>query len=1249
MANINIADFNQPGIVIREIDASVRQIPAQTTLINLVPGFSRKGPVNRPVLIETPQQLFEIFGDVDRFLEKKGCFFHRTILNILRNGPVWALNLLKTNDDLDLLEWKTVSVASNVANDIIKKSAYSRFFNKSDFWYRDTESFLSVAGENESDERNILHITNMSDRKVSVFMFKSSATGYSDTLETWYGGKSNVPSYLHSTDLASDYVVSMIIVAGDWSDYKSLSVDTKWSKYFNPNGLRKDQVGNFMNDTSVSVLKYYSDLSLIPYFKAEANNPNSRDIFIETVVNRDTDTTGVFVTYNIDKLEGSDYSLGLLDLIGSNLVDADTETIEYLSYKETISENLSFVEQVLDRAGNAFGHEGVNHEGKLLDSLAFTDFDVTTGVNSSEISLIPTDLEFILGGVQILALNNSVIVSDVAIGKIRKDTLYFDANGNLGVEHGFEVSNQTTWNDVPLKPLASGVLPVAIVYVGSQGSSGSLGVTTPIQILGPIDFEVSSGSNSADILITYGTNNLAINKVEFEFTGTKNSDNDFNYRKTRLNAIFNQLQSKLKAGISIIRSVSGQKIVLSDITFGTDGSENKTVSIIVAPSLNINTSGSGTPEIFFVDDELTFSSTTGSALGTKTEPTSSSSGYGVVSTNSSLYNAYKNGMINTGDYFYPGLFNHTFADVEFTRVSGNDIITLYYNDADNITINSMSGKIRLFGSVGNGNVFTVLNMTETDTNDTSAPLYDFDGRTYNLKLDIIVNELVKIESVSNGSVTVHGANDSDITFLKMFFIGDNLTVQYSDKYFNPISLSSSYNLSSLKVFSKRNNFKESLEIEAVLATNKVLVNGARYNSVKIGDYLQAYVDTDSLQPGEVAKRLTRIVGKKLYAADTTLVEITTDAQIDVLTFGTDMQTFRFTAMENYVNTYNAMVLGGFKMRADSMPDGTEKRQSDILDVLAPNTPLSKGLINRNKITWRYLVDPWSNGLTANSKQQLVDLCGSKLTCFGILNMPSAKAFKNSTSTYFINSGDKTLNTEFIRLGGDPESNPAFLYSFGEGAGQSNVGYFFPHLSIDDNGRTIDMPPASFVANTFMRKHTTRLASVKPWTVAAGLTNGFLTGFGNVEMDLNPDDIKNLNLMNANPIVYKMNRGFCIETDNTAQLSPRSALSYIHVREVLIELEEEMYQMLLTYQWRFNTKDVRDEIKAKADAICQRYVRENGLYDFFNVIDETNNTAEIIDAQIGVLDTYVEPIKAMGVIVNNITILKTGDIQAGGFR
>jgi len=262
-------------------------------------------------------------------------------------------------------------------------------------------------------------------------------------------------------------------------------------------------------------------------------------------------------------------------------------------------------------------------------------------------------------------------------------------------------------------------------------------------------------------------------------------------------------------------------------------------------------------------------------------------------------------------------------------------------------------------------------------------------------------------------------------------------------------------------------------------------------------------------------------------------------------------------------------------------------------------------------------------------------------------MPSMKQFKNSTNPSFIDD-EGVLSTEFIKLGGDPESNPAFLYSFGEGNGVSTVGYFAPYLTINDNGRPLSFPPASYVANAYLRKFNTTRTNVKPWTVVAGVTNGQVTGIAGLEKDFTGDDIANLNEMKANPIVSKRNRGFVIETENTAQTFVRSALSFIHVREVLIELETELSDMLLNFQWQFNTSEIRAEIKLRADLICEKYVNQDGLYNFFNKIDEENNTSEIIDNQIGVLDTFVEPVRAMGIIVNNITILKTGSVSTGGF-
>jgi hypothetical protein len=229
-----------------------------------------------------------------------------------------------------------------------------------------------------------------------------------------------------------------------------------------------------------------------------------------------------------------------------------------------------------------------------------------------------------------------------------------------------------------------------------------------------------------------------------------------------------------------------------------------------------------------------------------------------------------------------------------------------------------------------------------------------------------------------------------------------------------------------------------------------------------------------------------------------------------------------------------------------------------------------------------------------------------------------------------------------------DKNPSFLYSFGQGAGESCVGYFFPYVNDTTAGVEKSVPPAAFVATTYMQKHITSTAGIQPWTICAGLTNGKIS-VGGTEMDFTNEDLEDMYEMGANPIVHDINNGFYINSESTAQMNPITSLSYIHSREVLIELENSLYNMLLRYHWKFNTPTVRAEIKYRADKICKEFLDASALYDFRNVIDDSNNTREIIDSQMGVLDTFVEIVKGLGIIVNNITILSTGQISSGGFN
>ena len=333
---IQIGKYKRPGVFLEEYDNSVIATPVvEGGITNLVIGVSKKGPVNTPIMITNNSDLETIFGQLDRNLERKGSFFHRTVSKMLETAPVFAVNLLITDDNLDTIEYKSLSTSADYTNDIERDGPYRRFFDTTGFWKRDTESFINLTKNNTGYSERAFSLTNLSDKYVTVFAFKSAVSGFDRTLIEWYGSVDKMPSYLSSNDYASDYMVDVVVIGGDWSNYKELAVDSRWGAYFNATGLRKEKVREFANDRNVSLLSYYEGLSLIPYFR----DNNGRNIFIETVINRDTDRTGIFCAFNNDLIE-TDYFNGRLDLIGHTIAGKNETNIDFLSYQDTISEEI---------------------------------------------------------------------------------------------------------------------------------------------------------------------------------------------------------------------------------------------------------------------------------------------------------------------------------------------------------------------------------------------------------------------------------------------------------------------------------------------------------------------------------------------------------------------------------------------------------------------------------------------------------------------------------------------------------------------------------------------------------------------------------------------------------------------------------------------------------------------------------------------------------------------------------------------
>jgi len=1120
----DLGKYNRPGIYIEEIDNSIVEAPIQNVLINLVPGFSKKGPFNNPVYVENKIDFEKIFGGIDYQLERKGSFFHRTCLKMIETGPIWALNLLDTEPNRDQLSWVSVSCSAKYSSDDFSNpntDDYEKFFNRQDFWERDSESFLDLVNDPTEDTERLLHLTNMGDKTITVFLFKSTATNFDVTAESWYEGVNNVPQYIRPKSLISDYLIDVLILAGDWTDYKTLAVDTTWSNYFSTDGLLVDGVEDFVNEYGVDVLANY-DVSLIPNFK----DLNGRDLYVETVINNDTDTTNLFCTYSEDLLLDADYPTDLMDLVGDTIVGTSYESINFLSYDQNIKEDIEYPNVALDAANNVFAPNisgyGLGY-GSTWMNWSTNGTGIVAGTFNTTTIQQPFTLSsasYIINGVnyELSGSTYNVQLEVVADGYERTDIIYLDSDG-FQVEKGVEtVSGTTTLRAINFTN-TNAIILGTVNMVNTGGSyTGSAGY----------DAETVDGSGFVALPVTMTAVTGTTDYLEIEFLGTSGlTISNTEYERLRSIKYFTELSTNLEANKGVIVKNSGvdeKQEIIDPVSTTYTSTANATVKIYIDTPANYTTGA-----IYYINNEFSFNS--GIVMTTTLD-----SNLNVVAKYSDFYLDFFNGEINNGDFV---------GDDEDNKLT-------MYLDVDGIL---------------------TVNFTTAPT----API-------------IVTTDI--------------------------------------------------------------GNWKQTLEIEGTITddTNTVAisVDKTRYAEVKRGDYLEAYYVAGDLEIGEQPRTLTRIINIT-NDADGINKTLKTDAAIKIsYTDSNEPYTTVYPAIWKYATHLKGVSLVPFKIHSESLPNGTETRQSNILDVMSSGTAMFKGLTNKNKISWRYLIDSFGLGLSNTSKQQYVDLCGEKLNCLGFINMPSAKQFKKSDNPSYTND-DGSLSTEYIADGANQDKNPDFLYTFGTGSGRSTVGYFFPYVKSTYDGITKEVPPAPYVAAAYMRKQLSNVAGTYPWTIVAGINSGRVPDIGGTEIDFTYDDLSNLAGMGANPITFIRNVGYTINDENTAQVYPVSSLSYMHSREVLIELENELYDMLLRYQWKFNTPAIRSEIKYRADRICQRYVDSNALYAYRNICDTTNNTNYIIDLQGGVLDTFVEIVKGMGWIVNNITIERTGAINSTGFQ
>ena len=402
------------------------------------------------------------------------------------------------------------------------------------------------------------------------------------------------------------------------------------------------------------------------------------------------------VTYNEDLLLDADSPMGKLDILGSTLVDAYQDNIDFMSYQEPIVETKTYTETYLDSPGNVFG----NYSSDLSDTFAVginSRVSTYTDWYTSGIALTTAVTYDITGFTVLVDTTSTTYPAYFNIGNVR-----YSFSGNTLNLNPLVTNSATTPSRVDVLYLTpnniDGVINQISVIYGIQ--SNLLTPTNPqftassdTIILGYVTIQYSG--NTMDPIVTYTPSNLAYdggyiplsninitevtgttNYLQLNFVGSSGTTDLTNYNQIRTRKTYDMLSEELSNNTGVIieltgvTGIEGSKYYIVNPTIVTYTSTSDAYIRIYMGSETLSNYHNGSEFLlYFNDNEFLFA--TGQTISTLTSTvlpveTTHTAAIGMYST---FYQDYYNGIINTGDYFWQnndsGTTNKAYLDMFF--------------------------------------------------------------------------------------------------------------------------------------------------------------------------------------------------------------------------------------------------------------------------------------------------------------------------------------------------------------------------------------------------------------------------------------------------------------------------------------------------------------------------------------------------------------------------------------------------------
>lgn len=264
--------------------------------------------------------------------------------------------------------------------------------------------------------------------------------------------------------------------------------------------------------------------------------------------------------------------------------------------------------------------------------------------------------------------------------------------------------------------------------------------------------------------------------------------------------------------------------------------------------------------------------------------------------------------------------------------------------------------------------------------------------------------------------------------------------------------------------------------------------------------------------------------------------------------------------------------------------------------------------------------------------------------FNIVSTPGL-LYANSNFTSTVNSfislaesrGDCIAVVDLVQTGSSVSSGTYSVTTQAASLNSSYAATYWPWLQIKSaTGRNEWVPAGTIIPGVYAFTD----ASSAPWFAPAGLVRGGIGGVIQAERKLTKGDRDTLYSAKVNPIATFPGSGISVFGQKTLQ-TKASALDRVNVRRLLIELKKFIGDQAKNLVFEQNTIATRNKFLATVNPYLESVVQRQGLYAYRVVMDDSNNTADVVDRNQLVGQIFIQPAKTIEFVVLDFTIEPTG--------